>query len=1338
MSFLNKILGRLEPASIETIQCCLENAEKDKTVLEGTRVNRTTFQGAFLRETPSEIILKCGNAFVGIKKDEIAKIAICKTSFVLPQDNTLPDLPNDQKSYIEVLKTIPSIDPPLDDEIFELVTDTKSVKDLQQILRKNKWICYYDGRYLKSENLSRSISVPKASKPSLPQTGYYLCSVYAMKGKIPPILILSNASYITKELVSVIQNEHNGLTGNTATQKEIYGGQVKDNPSDSEKQSPSVLIEQLRTIFKRDQTYKLSVVGDAVKLTGFDVSDFGYSKLLDFFVSLQSDEIELGQDEIGHPTITFHWKEKQPEQPSSGKDEAWRAFIAAFTKTCQFNKDYQLASLTFNLAMNGFKYKDYGFSRMLACLESFPHDLISISSDANGHPLIKVFKTGDEQEEADVVTEDDNQQENKAPLSRRGLISAYYLSNKAGFMIESLTNQTWMFHDNTIKEPELLRDLQVGVTGQTVLFCGDNTPPEGALYPSVTSVCIFDETKQRDYLTLIQEAKETQSDDKNENGVRYSPFAIQQMSECPYCGIDTVFLQGKASLEENINDVTSSLKLFRKTKEYNPKELSKYYLTLAALHFKSDKDDVEISRCLKSYFRWMAEACLFDSSMPCEVGRLYSVEALRLFAPAQESSLKLCYLLFLSYAPSLGASRGHKTSEDIHALLEKMKETSCLQPLISDLPYYKEEIPQFMPVILNEMKDFVFFTEADILPSNRVWEMIVPLCKNVKSISNVVLSQTREALLPLSTIFSGFDHQRYNRFMEILSAILEYSQRRFFVEKESVMFQIKYAVKEFMRDYGERPTALLSEAFVPALNHLKERVEEDYQNILNLVPELQVESIANAHGYDLSQNSTLELKLSVCNLNEVAPPIESIVLSLKDRACQESFYPGPLGGNQKQKEMSLLFEPTEKEIEDRAFSVNVMVSFQTRKGKKQAGPFPISVQLEKVHYEPIPNPYSRYEGGNPIDPTDEDMFFGRDSLVQEICEHLSQPYSGQCYVLYGQKRSGKTSVMKLIQNHLLPGAFYTCVSAQAFNYAPEKLLSTFAKHVRAKVLAVAEDTSVELQDFPSSDYANSDPVLALKQISRSLKKQNRNWIVSVDEFTSIYSNARKNAEALQNAEAFMHAWKALLQDHVFNALIIGQDTMPQFKQAFPNDFCVSHNRRLTFLDEEGSIALATEPIANGEDSRYRGNALAMLYRKTAGSPYFLQKFCSEIVMHLNKNGHSVVTEADIDFISDGLVHDRLNNSLRKEDFDALVVAGDPKLSLVPNEILWKVLAVIALHSDQTEWCRFSDLEQENIPDFKEAVKDLQNRDTIQVENDEVRIRVELFADWLRINNKGIL
>ena len=1304
--FWKKLFGRKSPASSQTIQCCLDVAEEGKTYLDGLKTDGESFCGLYLKDTDEEIVLRKDDQFIGIKKSEIATIAIRREKKAALNTHFEPD--ETQKESVDALRQLPSIDPQFDLSIFKSadVSDIKTINTLQLIFSRNKWICFYDGKRLRSDNLPLNISIPKNIATTFLGRGYYLCKIYPLKGKMPPILVLANAQYITKEVVTSIQGK--------ATKEEAPHSTFS--------------LDQMQNFFQSDTPYKLSVVGDIIKLSGIDISAYGHTKLLDLFTSIQDDRLEIKLDESGLPIVTFHWNKNV--NVFSGKDEAWRSFLSVFIKTCEYNQDYPLATLTPTLRNNGFDFKEFGFSKMLSCLESFPKDAIVISSDSNGHPLIKVIENDYNLENISNKT-DDGDADTHSILPRRGLISAYYFTRKMGFLIESPSNQTWWFNDSLVCDQQLMQSLHDGNIGQHVVFDGEDTVVEGKSYPAVSQIKSFSNVVHNpQQSSMITPEDVICTPDIPSCLSRYSKFAVQQINSCSYEGIDARKLRTKIFTEDDIKRVTIRLEKLRRS-GYTPGELSKYHLTLASLHSKVDQDEVAIAQQLSSYFRLLSESCLVDQNIPGDVARFYTVEAMRVSSAGFDSaSKKLIYLLFLTYAPSFGTPKGEKSSEDILALVNKIATTPFFKDLKSELPYFKEEVPHFFPDIHRELGSVIDIAEENLPSDNIRWKMILPLCENINSISGAVLTQTRDAIIPLSENLSVFDQQRFKSFLEIFTSLIDYSQKRFFSDKEVIKLQIGQIISAFFHEYNLKPTALLAEALIPALIHIKKLLDADFLALQNIMPELTVENVLETDGYCLTPEGTVELKLSICNLRESSAPIESIELSLQDRNCQESYYPGILGGSQKQKEMQLIFTPTPEEISDKAFSVNVMVSFRTRNGEKQAGPFPISVQLEKSHFEPISNPYLSYAGGNPIEASDSKMFFGRGALVHEICEQLSRPYSGQCFVLYGQKRSGKTSVMRQIQNYLPADSFYTQISAQAFNYDQSILLSTFAKHILDKVFDVAEDKSLDFPSLPSYEFANSDPVLALKQISRILKKNGLNWIVSVDEFTYIYSNAK------ESAETFMHAWKALLQAHVFNALIIGQDTMPQFKEAFPNDFCVSHDRRLNFLSEEDSAALASEPITKDGDSRYRGNSLTKIYQKTAGSPFFLQKLCSEIVKFLNKKGSSYITEADIDIISDNLVHGRGDSALHKEDFEALVVAGDPLLSPVPINVLWNVLATIALHSAKGAWCSFSDIA--SIPNSKEAIVDLQKRDTILVDNDKIKIRVELFADWLRINNKGII
>ena len=79
--------------------------------------------------------------------------------------------------------------------------------------------------------------------------------------------------------------------------------------------------------------------------------------------------------------------------------------------------------------------------------------------------------------------------------------------------------------------------------------------------------------------------------------------------------------------------------------------------------------------------------------------------------------------------------------------------------------------------------------------------------------------------------------------------------------------------------------------------------------------------------------------------------------------------------------------------------------------------------------------------------------------------------------------------------------------------------------------------------------------------------------------------------------------------------------------------------------------------------------------------------------------------------------------------------GDEINATVPNKDLWRVLTVIAQQSRLSGWCSINELE--GIENATDAVKDLIERGTLEKDEDKLRIKVELFSRWLRINMRGI-
>ena len=156
-------------------------------------------------------------------------------------------------------------------------------------------------------------------------------------------------------------------------------------------------------------------------------------------------------------------------------------------------------------------------------------------------------------------------------------------------------------------------------------------------------------------------------------------------------------------------------------------------------------------------------------------------------------------------------------------------------------------------------------------------------------------------------------------------------------------------------------------------------------------------------------------------------------------------------------------------------------------------------------------------------------------------------------------------------------------------------------------------------------------------------------VLLIDEFTEVFKQIRKGIIRPE----FMKAWKAVVEKRYFASVLVGQDIMPAFKAAFPNEFGVTEDVRVTYLSEAEARRLIEEPIGS---ERFAGNAVPRILGLTAGSPFYTMMLCSRLVDYMNRTRSAVVTEADVAAVEHGMIAG--DRRLTKDKFDNLLCAGD--------------------------------------------------------------------------------
>ena len=296
-------------------------------------------------------------------------------------------------------------------------------------------------------------------------------------------------------------------------------------------------------------------------------------------------------------------------------------------------------------------------------------------------------------------------------------------------------------------------------------------------------------------------------------------------------------------------------------------------------------------------------------------------------------------------------------------------------------------------------------------------------------------------------------------------------------------------------------------------------------------------------------------------------------------------------------------------------------------------------------FTPIsPNPFELY-----CNHAAEDAFFvGRSELLNDMVDCLSDKSGGQAYVLYGQAKTGKTSVRKNLKGRLTAkmgeSVLYTELTIKDWgrgeagrNMKREPLkwvafdleMSAIEDALRPLGKWTSNDEAT-LSKFPKDYYAGR-----IKFLGQCLRNNGIVWIVSIDEFSELYDflqEVAENREVRDNMASLIDVLKGRLEGGSFNLLLVGLGSMGNFISEFRNDFHVLKKERLTYLDSSSAIKLLTTPIAGR--LRIEKEAAERYCSLTGGFPLYAMYFCRDIVEFANANQYCTITLEDMEEISD--------------------------------------------------------------------------------------------------------
>jgi formylglycine-generating enzyme required for sulfatase activity len=273
------------------------------------------------------------------------------------------------------------------------------------------------------------------------------------------------------------------------------------------------------------------------------------------------------------------------------------------------------------------------------------------------------------------------------------------------------------------------------------------------------------------------------------------------------------------------------------------------------------------------------------------------------------------------------------------------------------------------------------------------------------------------------------------------------------------------------------------------------------------------------------------------------------------------------------------------------------------------------------------SPTNPYIAGNPI--TGTEMFFGRRDVFHFVRETLVGRYQDNAIVLYGGRRTGKTSVLYQIGRHLDPRYVPVFVDLQGISLEGlgEMLwgISRQATRVlrRQKGIELNVPARAKFAVDPEGCFRGGFLIPALEALGDD------HLLFLLDEAARLY----EQVHAGRLEPRVFDFLRSLIQYHPrLNFIFSIGSGLEEMRQEYALLFNLCQYRKISFLDQDAAEALIVEPVK--EHYRYAPGAMERILEVTHGHPYYTQLVCNRLFARWARQQGDEVTVSDVEAVLD--------------------------------------------------------------------------------------------------------
>jgi tetratricopeptide (TPR) repeat protein len=359
----------------------------------------------------------------------------------------------------------------------------------------------------------------------------------------------------------------------------------------------------------------------------------------------------------------------------------------------------------------------------------------------------------------------------------------------------------------------------------------------------------------------------------------------------------------------------------------------------------------------------------------------------------------------------------------------------------------------------------------------------------------------------------------------------------------------------------------------------------------------------------------------------------------------------------------------------------------------------------------IVNPYI---AGAPV--TEQRMFFGREDIFRWIGDSMAGQYADHILVVHGQRRVGKTSVLKQLGNRLPKKYIPVFFDLQGRTHTTlDRFLWWLAREI---VRVLKQERGIEVPPPEKEDFSK-DPDYFENRFLPDLKPvlDSKTLLLTFDEFDNLEESEVKDELARPLVDYLRRLMGQPSLNFIFSIGSSGRK-LENMQAAYTEFFKTALYKKISFLTEEQTHDLVTRPVRGVLE--YERAAVDRIYAIASGHPYFTQLTCHELFARCQRTEQRSIARDDVEAVLDDVVE-----------------RGTVNLKFVWDEASdiekWSLAALAQL--DQSDNRTLTDYLGKNRVRFSESdltsgLLHLREKDVITPQN---RFVIHLLRRWLQKN-----